>query len=865
MAKKKKDRAAGRRPIEPASKPLPKPVAAPTPAPPADSTPPPAPTSTIRPATSSLLLVAALALAAGLRAAHLRALSGAAFVDQLQIDQKYYDEWAQRIAGGEWVGDRLFFVDPLYAYFLALLYSIIGRDLFAVRLIQLALGVGTCALVGELGRRVLRSPAAGALAALLYAAFVPAVFYEAGVEKTALGVFLLTAALVLYFGRAPLALFASGSLLGLAALTRGNLLLLAPLGAIGVLLLPAETEGASAQTTPGRKNLSPRAPHARENTGRDRKLRAVLFLAGVVEIVGLVTFRNFLVSGELVLTTVNAGQNFYIGHFAGQEFGTYQTVDVARPDPRYEEDDFRAEAEKRTGRTMRATEVSDFWFSEGLRQMRANPGKELWLTWRKVLLFFHDYEIPDTEDMGVIGHFSPVLRLPVLRMSLLTPLALLGAVALWSNRRARALVVVVLVYCAGVVAFFVLSRIRVQIVPILAVLAGGGLVWLAQTVARGDARRLATAAVLLAVAGFGATWRPPWMADHERKALAVSWQNAAGQAERAGQPDLGIAAYEMALSISAPDILFSARRLGHLYLERREYEKAERNMLLVLEHKPQSRSGREALVTLYETMWNDPRVPRDDVLRRKLADAYRGVGRAADADRVAAGGEAAVAVPGADPAAPLYAESRELRRQGRWAEAIAKLREAVRIGRYDEDARYLLGSLMEQHAPPREMEEYWRNQAGRDAKPQTSLYFWAVALERQGDLEAAYRKLGEALEVDPAHEMSENRRGLIRERQGRLEDALAHYRTAAEILPGFRPPLENAARVLERLGRSEEARAVRERISHPPSDTPSRYVSWARWLLKKGRKEAALAELQRALAENPDDAAAKELLAQLGD
>jgi tetratricopeptide (TPR) repeat protein len=162
------------------------------------------------------------------------------------------------------------------------------------------------------------------------------------------------------------------------------------------------------------------------------------------------------------------------------------------------------------------------------------------------------------------------------------------------------------------------------------------------------------------------------------------------------------------------------------------------------------------------------------------------------------------------------------------------------------------------------MEEFWRGEMSHDQKPQTSLYFWAVALERHGDLDAAYAKLGEALEVDPAHEMSENRRGTIREKQRRLDEALAHYRTAAEILPDFRDAHLNAARVLTALGRPAEAQAARDLADRADPRMPRRFVSWARYLLKKGRKEAAAAELQRALQANPDDAEARELLARSG-
>src|SRR5262249_3878318 len=150
-----------------------------------------------------------------------------------QLDHRYYDEWAQRILAGDWSGGtRPFWVDPLYAYFLAGLYAVFGRSLVVVRIVQAALGVWTCPLAGLLGRRVSGSVALGTLPALLIAVFVPAVYYDGTLEKTTLCLVLFTGALVLFFDTSPRALVLSGVLMGLAVLTRGNLLLLVVLGAL---------------------------------------------------------------------------------------------------------------------------------------------------------------------------------------------------------------------------------------------------------------------------------------------------------------------------------------------------------------------------------------------------------------------------------------------------------------------------------------------------------------------------------------------------------------------------------------------------------------------------------------------------------
>jgi len=157
---------------------------------------------------------------------------------------------------------------------------------------------------------------------------------------------------------------------------------------------------------------------------------------------------------------------------------------------------------------------------------------------------------------------------------------------------------------------------------------------------------------------------------------------------------------------------------------------------------------------------------------------------------------------------------------------------------------------------------YWSRAVGSDPKPQTSLYFWAMGLDKRGDQNGAIAQLRRALETDPAHELSENLWAGILERQGKLTEALEHCRTAVEIFPEFRAAHESCARILSRLGRQAEAQDHLERARRSDPNTSRRYVYWARFLLKKARTEAAVAELERALRANPNDQEARQLLAE---
>src|SRR5262249_48279895 len=181
-------------------------------------------------------LAGIVALAIVLRVAHILALRSTPWFDHLVVDPQFYDEWASRLAAGDWLGERPFYMDPLYPYVLGVLYRIAGRDLLLARLLNVAFSAGACVCVAQLGRRV-GGWWVGLLAALGFALYRPDIFSAAEIDKTSLSVFLTAAALALAAGRAHLG---AGVTLGLAALTRANYLLLAPLVALAFLRDPDE-------------------------------------------------------------------------------------------------------------------------------------------------------------------------------------------------------------------------------------------------------------------------------------------------------------------------------------------------------------------------------------------------------------------------------------------------------------------------------------------------------------------------------------------------------------------------------------------------------------------------------------------------
>ncbi|HEX4823243.1 MAG TPA: glycosyltransferase family 39 protein [Candidatus Polarisedimenticolaceae bacterium] len=407
---------------------------------------------------SPWFLAGVLVLAATFRVWHVLALRQLPLFDRLIVDSEAYDLWAQRIAAGDWLsGARPFYQDPLYPYVLAALYKLFGRDLLLVRLVQVACGVATCGLVAALGRQ-LAGPAAGNLGALLMALNRAAVFQEGEFEKTALSVFLATLSLVCFLRRGTWWMLGAGVALGLAALTRANLLLMVP---------------AALVYFGWRKEWRP----------------AVALVLGTLVVIMPVTLRNGLVAHEWVLTASGMGQNFYTGNNPANHDGRFRAVPFVRPETAHEEGDFLAEAERRVGHPLTAKEASSYWFRESLHTMEAEPAFAARAMASKAALFWSDVEVADAWDLPFIERFSPPLR-PLLPFSLFLGLAVLGLIPALRTEGGRVMAAWIVIYSASVIAFFIFSRYRLHVVPLLAAFAGAGIVWSAERLRQGEGRRL---------------------------------------------------------------------------------------------------------------------------------------------------------------------------------------------------------------------------------------------------------------------------------------------------------------------------------------------------------------------------------------
>ena len=203
-----------------------------------------------------------------------------------------------------------------------------------------------------------------------------------------------------------------------------------------------------------------------------------MLATGLLAVLLPVAIRNQCVGGEFHLTTSQFGYNLYLGNNAETD-GTFKPLRVGKADVRYEREDARSIAEQALGSTLTPAGVSHYWANETWDYIRSCPWDWLQLTVRKLALTFNATEIGDTEDLYTYAESSRLIRwLSVfLHMGVLCPIAIIGILISWKERRNLLLLYLMFaVYAASVVIFVIYGRYRFPLVPFLILFASEALV-----------------------------------------------------------------------------------------------------------------------------------------------------------------------------------------------------------------------------------------------------------------------------------------------------------------------------------------------------------------------------------------------------
>ena len=677
-------------------------------------------------------------------------------------DSRAYDEWAQRIAAGDWIGRDVFYQAPLYPYFLASIYAIAGHNLLLVRLVQVILGSLACVCVALAGRNFF-SPRIGVAAGLILALYAPAIFFDGLIQKSTLDVFFLSLVIWLIsrvpneaalkgrphvdFASAPSQWLSLGLAIGALSLTRENAIVFTAVVAVWAFVV-ARTRGLA------------------------------LFVAGVALVLLPVALRNSFVGGGFYVTTSQFGPNFYIGNNPSAD-GTYQSLRFGRGAPEYERQDATEIAERELGRSLTPAEVSSYWTDRALDFIAGRPADWLRLEAKKSALLVNATEMLDTESQESHAEWSLPLRVTgiVGHFGLLVPLAVVGIIAMWPARaRWWVLLAMIAAYAASVLLFYVFARYRYPLVPMLVPFAAAGLLAAADELsARVRSTRSAAPTVTrwpalaaVAVAAIVSNW--PILSGDVMRSITEHNLGAAFQAD--GRYDDAVEHYRRALALQ-PD-----------------YAPAYNNMASAFRAKG---DVRQAVSTYQQALRVRPDYAE---AHYNLANALLDAGKSE---------EAVDHFERALRSMPASADVRNnlgiaLAGQGRLKEAAAEFRDALRLDPNSAKAHRNLGDTLASLGASEESIDHLRKAVVINPSDAAARYDLASGLLEAGRLDEAVAEFRAALKLAPDNVEAHNNLGIALGSQGKLDEAAAEFKRALAIKPDFTDAKKNLA-MISRLPR----------------------------------------------------------------
>jgi len=492
------------------------------------------------------------ATAFGLRLLYLFQIQSIPLFYYLPGDGRTYDEWAQRIAAGDWLGSGVFYQAPLYPYFLALLQTVVGHNLWVIRIVQALLGSVSCVLIFLAGERLF-SRAAAITAGMMLAFYAPAIFFDGVIDKSVLDVLLLSMLVWVLVGAASRRdwrqWLGAGAILGLLGLSRENALVLA--GVVSVWI----------------------AIYFSDQSAKNRATWVGFFFAGLLLVLVPVGLRNLAVGGEFKLTTSQFGANFFIGNNPAAD-GTYGSVRKIIGEPQLEGSDTTRLAERETGRKMKPGEISDFWLQKSWTYIRTEPLQWVQLLGKKWLMVWNAREVEDSDDFYIYTRWSWLLTglSWISHFGILAPLAAMG---IWISRQRWRhlwlLYAMTLSLASSVAVFYIFGRYRFPLVPLLNLFAAAAIMESLPVFRRRRVQPLFLSIAVLLTAALVVNW--PMYGIHGPG--SIGYNNLSNAYYKQGKVAEAIKTAHEALQVE-PDLGVANYNLGNLYAGQGEFDLAQR-------------------------------------------------------------------------------------------------------------------------------------------------------------------------------------------------------------------------------------------------------------------------------------------------
>jgi hypothetical protein len=367
-------------------------------------------------------------------------------------DSHSYLQWAKDIASGDLWGTKAFMKWPLYAYFLGVLLKISRGSIAFVYSIQLFLGAINCVLVYFIAKTMFNR-IVGFIAALLCVWYGLFIFYDSLIMYTSLSLLLNSLLFLFILNLKDLNfknLFLIGIFLGLCTITQANIIVF---GILAILCILWQKRISFAKFI---YNLS-------------------FFLFGLSLIVGGVTLKNYLAEKDFVLIAGNIGLNFYLGNNPEAK-GIFHAPAYLTPGQDWMFRDTRIIAEMETGRDLKTSEVSRFWFNRGMQFIKSNPKDYLSLVFKKFVYLFSPKEYIHEMEYYIIADRIRVFKILFMDLRFILPFCILGMLLSLRKLKDTFLIYLFLIALSpSIILFFVTARYRMAMVPILSIFASVGI------------------------------------------------------------------------------------------------------------------------------------------------------------------------------------------------------------------------------------------------------------------------------------------------------------------------------------------------------------------------------------------------------
>jgi 4-amino-4-deoxy-L-arabinose transferase-like glycosyltransferase len=557
-------------------------------------------------------------LAFVIRLIYLLQIRSSPFFTTPVTDPGWHDAWAMEIARGDWVGQVVFFRAPLYPYFLGVLYSLFGHDYFMARLVQILLGSISCVMIYLLAR-TLFDKKIGLVSGIIMSSYGVLIYFDAELLIPVLIVFLDLLLLWLLVRRVEALSFRdwalAGLVMGFSALARPNILIFIPFLLFWLWLM----------------------------TDLKRRRRAVscalIFLLAIICVILPVAVRNYMVGGDIVFISSQAGVNFYIGNAGDADGKIAGPPGGVRHEDSHKDNVWAAServAQQAMGRPLKPSQISSYWFGKAMREIGEHPWRYIGLLAKKFYFFWNGHEIESNQSIYTSRQWSSLLRVLVWKRifsfpsGLLIPFAGLGFILTGKNWKKHLLLhLFVFSYMLSVVVFFVNFRFRVPVIPILIVYASYAGVWCGQRVRSREWRTLAAATlVFLGIFVFANSTlfgvaqvnvaREHYLqalvytekgmlmeaAEHYRKCLSLdpymepAHYNLAKIYRLWGQLDAAILEFQRVLALQ-PDFIEGHNGLGITYAQKGAHDLAIQEFHIVLNLEPDHGWARLNLANVY--------------------------------------------------------------------------------------------------------------------------------------------------------------------------------------------------------------------------------------------------------------------------